>query len=159
MPPPAVLVDSSPRVEIHLPGWKRYALAELPEQPFSLATSQIAVAVDVADQATAAAVLLAAARGVGVVLSVSLDGASAERFLDELSRVADVREGTETPGASLSVDHTELLDALASGLTVADAARKLGLSRRTAVRRLAEARARLGAASTTEAVRKYASSR
>jgi DNA-binding CsgD family transcriptional regulator len=52
----------------------------------------------------------------------------------------------------LGPEHSSVLELLAEGLTVERAARRLFISRRTADRRLAEARIALGARTTTEAV-------
>jgi DNA-binding NarL/FixJ family response regulator len=52
----------------------------------------------------------------------------------------------------LDEEQQQLLSLLAEGLTVREAATRLHLSRRTAERRLAEARAALGAATNAEAV-------
>jgi DNA-binding NarL/FixJ family response regulator len=52
----------------------------------------------------------------------------------------------------LDAEQDQLLSLLGQGLTVREAARRLHLSRRTAERRLADARAALGAATNAEAV-------
>ena len=52
----------------------------------------------------------------------------------------------------LGPEHRRVLELLAEGMTVGKAARRLCISRRTADRRLAEARIALGARTTTEAV-------
>jgi DNA-binding NarL/FixJ family response regulator len=54
--------------------------------------------------------------------------------------------------SSLDEEQRRLLALLAHGLSVPEAARRLHLSRRTAERRLAEARAALGATTNAEAV-------
>jgi DNA-binding CsgD family transcriptional regulator len=56
------------------------------------------------------------------------------------------------PEWSLDEDQRQLLQLLCEGLSLAEAAERLHLSQRTAERRLAEARAALGAATTAEAV-------
>jgi len=155
---PAIIVhgDDPPVLD----GWTRIGLEHLPDEPFSLAHERLAVYASVADEATAHEVLVAAARGAAVVVSLQLQSSAAEQFVDELGRIAEVipPPPPEVP-LDLDDDHVALLDALADGLTVAAAARRVGVSRRTAVRRLAEARVRLGASSTTEAVRAYVSAR
>jgi DNA-binding NarL/FixJ family response regulator len=53
---------------------------------------------------------------------------------------------------ALDEEQEQLLELLARGMSVREAAKRLHLSRRTAERRLAEARAALGAATNAEAV-------
>jgi DNA-binding NarL/FixJ family response regulator len=62
-----------------------------------------------------------------------------------------VSEGIAT-SAPLGDQHRRLLAAVAAGESVAAAAEKMGISRRTAQRRLNEARAVLGVGTTAEAV-------
>lgn len=52
----------------------------------------------------------------------------------------------------LSPRETELMSLLANGNTVAESARQMGVSRRTAVRHLQSARERLGAVTRDEAI-------
>jgi DNA-binding CsgD family transcriptional regulator len=59
------------------------------------------------------------------------------------------RELSDNP---LRSDQRRLLELLAEGMTVEEAARRVFISRRTADRRLAEARIALGVRTTTEAV-------
>jgi DNA-binding CsgD family transcriptional regulator len=59
------------------------------------------------------------------------------------------RELSDDP---LRFDQRRLLELLAQGMTVGEAARRVFVSRRTADRRLAEARIALGVRTTTEAV-------
>jgi DNA-binding NarL/FixJ family response regulator len=155
MAAPAVLVDAGPTVGDLAGRWIETSLDELPSAPFQLTDERLAVAAHVVDEDTAGAVLLAAARGVAVVVAVDLPPASEARFVDDLARVADMQARQEATSDALGGEHIALLEALAAGLTVAAAARRVGLSSRTAVRRLSEARDRLGAATNTEAVRRY----
>jgi DNA-binding CsgD family transcriptional regulator len=81
--------------------------------------------------------------------------ASAARRLGVRGRrhaVAVLVADTAEPGIDLDRDEFVLLAALAGGASTADAARRAGLSLRTAHRRLAALRARLGARTTTEAI-------
>jgi DNA-binding CsgD family transcriptional regulator len=57
--------------------------------------------------------------------------------------------------AEMSPDEHRLLDRLAGGKTLGDAGTELHLSRRTADRRLASAREKLGVGTTAEAVVAY----
>lgn len=115
----------------------------------------------VATARDAAAALLAALDGCGLVVRTSADAEVVERLVDDLRRIGHV-EHRSGPAASVdpagaagpgvSPEGVALLALLAEGLTLGAAADRLGISRRTADRRLAEARAALGARRTTEAI-------
>ena len=107
------------------------------------------VTVRVRTAADLAVVLDAAMRGATVTLELAADAPADPAFLDQLHRVADVRE---RDAAGLDGDVAALLELLAEGLTVAHAARRLNRSPRSAYRLLAEARSILGVATTAEAV-------
>ncbi len=133
-----------------------FDIAELPAEPFALGHCGLWVAASVGSASEAAAVLMAVARGVAVVVDLRLDGPAADQFLDDLSRIADVREDLDVDvDVALDPEHEELLDALVAGLTLTAAADRLGWSRRTATRRLRDARERLGATSTVEALQMH----
>jgi DNA-binding CsgD family transcriptional regulator len=103
----------------------------------------------------AAEALLAAIGGSGVVVHALAERDVIDRLVDDLRRLGPVdhRAGKEPASPpSLTPDERRLLDALARGKTLGDAAMELHLSRRTADRRLAAARAKLGVATTAEAV-------
>jgi DNA-binding NarL/FixJ family response regulator len=120
-------------------------LDDVPGRPYLLAGTTVCAVVE--DSETAAAVLQVLARGADVVAQLTLPDASA--FLDSVRRVAAV------PAPSSPVldgDQRALLDLLARGHTAGDAARRLGMSLRTAHRRLGGARAVLGATSNAEAI-------
>ena len=105
------------------------------------------------DSATAGAVLLAVTRGIDVVVAVDLPGAQRSVFLDDLARAGDVTIGAppqEVP--VLSGEEHAVLTGLADGRTLVEVAERLGMSRRTATRRLASAKAALGARTTMEAL-------
>lgn len=150
--PPAVIGWGTPPVVSVPAGWTEIDLGALPAEPFDVRDRRVVAAVTVADASMAAAVVLAAARGVAVVVTVLLDGDEAAQFVEDLARVATVGPALTAAG-ELGSEHTALLDALAAGLTVTQAAERLGWSRRTATRRLTEARRYLGATSTAEALR------
>jgi len=61
-------------------------------------------------------------------------------------------DAVKRPGVVLGEQHRLLLAAVAGGLSVAAAAERLCISRRTAERRLSEARRLLGVSTTAEAV-------
>jgi DNA-binding CsgD family transcriptional regulator len=109
---------------------------------------------EVSTPADAAAVLLAVVRGAGVVAMVRTDRSLVAQLCDDLRRFGPVeyRRGGGTRRDRLRGDERKLLELLAAGSKVGEAATALGLSRRTAVRRLAAARAKLGVTTTAEAV-------
>jgi DNA-binding NarL/FixJ family response regulator len=134
-------------------GWRAITLHDLPAEPFALGDHGLAVLATVDGEDVAADVLVAAARGCAVVARVDLESAAAAQFLEDLGRLVDLRPLRDA--APLDVEQVALLERLAEGDTVTGAARQLGWSRRTATRRLEEAKRRLGVSSTSEAVRVF----
>ena len=118
---------------------------ELSERPYSLTGTAVRAVVD--SPAAASSVLLALARGADAVVQLRL--VDAAEFVEASQRLADV-SAPATP--VLARDQRDLLDLLAAGHTLGDAARRLGMSQRTAHRRLGAARAALGATTNAEAV-------
>jgi DNA-binding CsgD family transcriptional regulator len=114
----------------------------------------------VRDEGTAAEALLAAVGGAGVIVHALAERDVVDRFVDDLRRLGPVEHRTGEPdsGPGLTADERRLLDRLAEGKTLGEAAAELHLSRRTADRRLAAARTKLGAATTAEAVVAHAKS-
>ena len=120
------------------------------------------VCVGVVDnEATAVEALLAVLAGAGLVVEARGDRAVIDRFVDDLRRRGPVDHraagGTgagAAPEPDLSVEARAILGMLAMGLSLGEAAHVLGLARRTADRRLAEARRALGVTRTTEAIAK-----
>jgi DNA-binding CsgD family transcriptional regulator len=113
----------------------------------------------IATDEEASAALLLAARGAGLVVAVhetTAEGAPLlPRFFEDLRHLGPVTlRGVEplVPSASLDPEQAALLELLARGTSVADAARELHVSRRTAQRRLVAARQALGVRTTAEAV-------
>lgn len=105
------------------------------------------------DELDAAEALLAAIGGAGVVIEARADREVIDRLIDDLRRLGTVEHRIGEPEMPLlTTEERELLALLAAGTTLGEAASRLHLSRRTADRRLATARAKLGAASTAEAV-------
>ena len=104
----------------------------------------------------AMAAVLAAARGAGLVV---FDGSApelTERLVEDLTRFGrvELRHRCEPdPLDGLPADQRHLLELVAQGLSLGEAARQLHISRRTADRRLAAARAALGMRTTAEALR------
>lgn len=116
---------------------------------------------EVADAADAAEALLAAVAGAGLVVHARARRSVVDRLVDDLRRLGPVEHltGELEPGSELTVDERRLLELLAAGKTLGQAAADLALSRRTADRRLASARKKLGAATTAEAIVAHARSR
>jgi DNA-binding CsgD family transcriptional regulator len=97
--------------------------------------------------------LLAAIGGAGLVIVEHLDPETLGRFLDDLRRLGPVRHlSLGEPPVVLSSQQRGLLALIAEGLTVPEAAAELGLTARTAERRIESARRILGVRSTAEAV-------
>jgi DNA-binding NarL/FixJ family response regulator len=107
----------------------------------------------VADETDAVAAVLAAIAGYGLIVELRVDGAVRDRLLDDLRHAGplEVRSVAATP-PELDDESHALLRSIAAGETLGDAARRLGISRRTADRRLATIRATLGVQRTVEAV-------
>jgi DNA-binding NarL/FixJ family response regulator len=107
----------------------------------------------VANTDDAAAAVLCAVSGARLVVSAVAERDVTDRLVDDLRRLGDLdhRIGRGEPSV-LGPDEQQLLALLLGGATLGKAASALHISRRTADRRLANARAALGARSTSEAV-------
>ena len=105
-------------------------------------------------EADAAAAVLAAIEGAGLIVEAQADRTTIDRLIDDLRHLGPVTHRTtaEPDVDPPSPEARAILALLAEGLTLGEAARSLGLSRRTADRRLAEARLVLGVERTTEAI-------
>jgi hypothetical protein len=133
-------------------GWRRTTLAELPEQPWDLSDQRLCCGVDAARPELTQPAILAAVRGVQLVVLAEPDRADTDAaFLDDLARV--------TPPAPIEpaviADIDGLLALLAKGTTVTAAAGTLHVSRRTANRWLHQALARYDVDSTAAAVQAW----
>jgi DNA-binding NarL/FixJ family response regulator len=112
----------------------------------------------VSDESSAQQALLAALAGADLLVAADADAATVDRLCDDLRRIGRVEHLTgddATDGSQLDRlddDVIALLALLARGLSLGAAATRLHLSRRTADRRLAQARAALGAHGTAEVV-------
>lgn len=146
--PPALVGDPGP--DWPAPGWTVVDLADLPPAPFDLTAARLAVHAALSP-ANATGLLLAAARGVAVAVTTDASSDDAAAFLDDLGRVAEIAPVSPS-SPPLSADQRALLTALVAGASIGDAAAALGMSRRTATRRLADARTALGATTTAQAV-------
>lgn len=109
----------------------------------------------VTDATGAAQAVLAAVRGCDLVVLGTGERAVIDQLCDDLRRLGEldhrVGPGGEA-GPVLSEDERALLACLMAGQSLGEAARTLHLSRRTADRRVAAARQKLRAATTSEAV-------
>lgn len=95
-------------------------------------------------------IVRAALDGIDVVVQVDAERTLVARLQDDLRRLGPVEEvRDDSVGPVLDAETIALLRRLGSGDRVADAARSLHLSKRTADRRLAHARHVFGVGSTT----------
>jgi DNA-binding NarL/FixJ family response regulator len=155
MPPPLVVIEG-PELAFD------QAVREVVEAGWSVGpgfvgpyrSGRIVRAGPVEDGTDAEAVLLAALAGQGVVARVTAAREVIDRLVDDLRRIGPVdhRVGGPTARPELPSEGRAILGLLAEGHSLGEAAALLGLSRRTADRRLAEARAALGVERTTEAI-------
>jgi DNA-binding NarL/FixJ family response regulator len=123
------------------------------------ALARAALVGDVMTARDAAAALLAALDGFGLLIRAAPeDAAILDRLVDDLRRIGPVEHETGPGGDTAArgpVLHPEgraILGLLAEGHSLGEAAHLLGLSRRTADRRLVDARSALGVTRTTEAI-------
>jgi DNA-binding CsgD family transcriptional regulator len=148
-------------------GWRVRPGFAVPDHPWDLAPGKVALVGELTSEPEAQAALLAATRGAALVLRLDPTAPWAVAFLADLARLADRHPGEpatrpaagpgggDLPVPALSAEQRQLLDLLADGISIAQAARRMYLSLRTANRRVAEARVALGAATTREAVLTY----
>lgn len=114
----------------------------------------------VGDEGDAAEAVLAATWGAGLLIGIAQAGPDVrERLLEDLGRIGPVSRRPPAGVPALDAEADALLGLLAEGWTLGSAAESLHLSRRTADRRLADARRQLGTNSTVEAIRRWRSSR
>ncbi|MFN8630927.1 MAG: helix-turn-helix domain-containing protein [Chloroflexota bacterium] len=109
---------------------------------------------EVATDAEAVLALRAAVGGSSIIVLAQIPRETIDRLVDDLRRLGPVRHLTADVPAPAAIDEEQrsLLRLLADGLTLGEAASELGLSRRTADRRLSAARRALGAERTAEAL-------
>ncbi len=119
-----------------------------PFRPNEIRTGTVESATD------AEAALLAALDGAGLILRATGRRDVIDRLVDDLRRLGPVdhRVGEPDTAEALSPTARAILGLLAEGHSLGEAATILGLSRRTADRRLAEGRRVLGVERTTEAI-------
>ena len=140
-------------------GWRLHRGLQPPPEPWDLTPSRLVAVGPVPDAASAEAALLCAVRGAGLVVAVDPEAAWAADFREDLRRLRPAAEPAGAPAVEdsspLSREQREMLELLADGHSIAQAARLRFLSLRTANRRVAEAREALGVATTREAVLAY----
>jgi DNA-binding NarL/FixJ family response regulator len=118
-----------------------------------LAGSRIVCVGTVATRADAAEAVLAAVGGAWLVVDATAPRDVIDQLCDDLRRLGrlDHRVGSPAP-SRLAPEEQAVLALLLGGATLGQAAQALHISRRTADRRLAAARAALGVESTTAAM-------
>jgi DNA-binding NarL/FixJ family response regulator len=107
----------------------------------------------------AAAALLAAIGGAGLVVDARAEREVVDRLCDDLRRLGrlDHRVGDAGRRPRLTREEQALTELLLEGVSLGEAAKRLSLARRTADRRLASVRAKLGVETTAEALVRLAS--
>src|SRR5690349_2987345 len=157
MTPPLVVIESAnPAADAHVrramrnaeaAGWQAVAGWLAPR-------GRVVCHGTVASKAEAVQVLRAAVGGAGVVVVAAADRETIDRLLDNLRRLGPVEHLTAdaVPPPVVDPEQRELLRLLADGWTLGEAATELGLSRRTADRRLDAARRALDAERTADAL-------
>ena len=122
------------------------------------------VLADATDIGTAVDAVL---RGRNAIVWLPADGSLHALAIDELGRIAEIvdeqaegsalSDGTDDRSSrsvfeNLDSEHQRLIALVANGSTITEAAREIGLSRRSAARRMATVRSVLGVATNAEAV-------
>ncbi|WP_213454719.1 LuxR family transcriptional regulator [Rhizomonospora bruguierae] len=142
-------------------GWRTREGFALTETAWDLTTAHLALYGRVPDLETVQLVVLAAARGAGVVAITDAATDLGRALVGDLTRLGPVHRAPDTGRAEPDVlgrlipEQRALLDRLASGETIAAAAAAEFLSLRTANRRIAQARELFGVGTTREAVLAY----
>jgi hypothetical protein len=158
-PPPVWVVPPGEQVppdHALLPDdWTARAGFGLPASPWDLSARRWACTGEVTDPGGARAAIEALTRGVALSITVTLTGDDRRRFEEDLARTGSLVTDRSGDASGLAPEHIALLGGLAAGLSVTAAAASANLSRRTANRRLAEARVRLGVSTTAEAVTRW----
>ena len=138
-------------------GWRPQRSLDVPEGPWDLGAARHLAVGSIEHADAAAAALLLAVRGAGLVVFLDPEAPWAGGFLADLDRIAAPAPDTADSRTAMPLtdEQCALLDLLAAGASIASAAASLYVSLRTANRRIADARKALGAASTSEAVVAY----
>lgn len=151
LPPVIVADDRTAPTNLPIPdGWSRHAGFALPTVPVDLSDRRWICVGLIDDRASARRAVEALERGAGVAVAIELVGSERLDLLEDLNRAGTPWNSVGV--AVLDADQRVLLDHLAAGATMSDAAAAADVSVRTAHRRVADARRRLGVATTVEAV-------
>lgn len=134
-------------------GWQVHLGLEEPTTGWRLDRGRHVCVAEIKDRQAVESALLLAVRGAGIVAWTASPDHAAELY-DGLSRLGPVElvGDDAAPADDLAPDQLRMLELLAAGATQVEVAARLGWSRRTVARRLAEARQTLGAKSTAHAV-------
>jgi DNA-binding CsgD family transcriptional regulator len=154
--PPLIVIEGSDQafeavvVEVQAAGWSvapGFAVS-------SVLAGRTVHAGAVTSAVEAGAALMVALGGNGVVVVSRGSQEVMDRLFGDLGHVGrvDHRSSTDETVATLGPSEQAVLALLAQGHSLGETARLLGLSRRTADRRLAEARRRLGVERTSAAI-------
>jgi DNA-binding NarL/FixJ family response regulator len=152
---PTFRVVSDPALLHGLTERSRASSHQLGADATAAASGTVYVA-EVSDSAGAQQAVLAALRGADLLLAFTADDSVVDALIDDLHRLGNVVYET-APEVALTADQVDLLRRLHAGESLGAAAASMHLSRRTADRRLAMARAALGARTTAEALVEAAS--
>jgi DNA-binding CsgD family transcriptional regulator len=155
--PPLLLVDDDAACAAALEalrreGWHPHAGWSLPGGGWDHDRRRIVCHGGVQTPLQARAAVHAAARGAGIVAVVVPDAQVTVALYADLRRLGPVELRLGGPPPPLDADQLRMLDLIARGATLDGVAAELSYSLRTVNRRLARARAALGAATTAEAV-------
>jgi DNA-binding NarL/FixJ family response regulator len=129
---------------------------------WDLSGARVACRGTISTEQEAAAATLAAARGAAIVVEGPVPSELLGPLVEDLRRLGAVELHATAPAnpvARLDEEQRRLLHLLADGVSLGDAARALHISRRTADRRIAAARAVFGVATTVEAMALLAQSK
>lgn len=163
MKAPLIIVDNEQSVasvgrRVARGGWAIHPGFVLPDSPWDLASARVAVCGVAMTSGQVSEVVMAAARGAGVVVYCPVPELHA-LLRSDLSRIGPVSmDGPASdPGDGLPLDEQQrlLLERLAAGESINAAATAEFISLRTANRRLSQARVALGVRTTREAVLAY----
>jgi DNA-binding NarL/FixJ family response regulator len=157
MTPPLIVIESAnPATEVHLRRSLDAARAKgwVPVSGWLVPRGRVVCQGVVSSDADAVLALRAAIGGAGLIIVARAPRDTIDRLVDDLRRLGAVEHVTTDLPAPTAVDHEQrrLLRLLADGWTLGEAAAELGLSRRTADRRLDAARRALGAERTADAL-------
>lgn len=146
---PAALADA--RADLRAVGWQ--VVDGLDE---GRRDGGLVLELPVSDEDGAAVALFTAIEGVGLLVDASpAERPVVDRLCDDLRRLGHLDHRVGGSGPLLQPEERAVMDLLAAGSTLGAAAEALHLSRRSADRRLASARAKLGASATGAAIAAY----